>query len=248
MLNLQVGTLSVSVANCVMTVSDPAKGTSVPLTFAAPSQAELAARLLAKQVAARDEKFATDIAYAKNPSPKQIYWVNEMLKKAQAAGQTVAPKPTNPTIDVTKIVAMFQQARQALKRPKITLVLDVNQPQHLVRVAFDEARGVMWLNSESFGQNYGRIVLSTGALQLKDYGRANQTQLMALLNQFAADPIPLAIAHGKLTGNCMFCQLKLTDERSLNHGYGKRCARNWHLPWGDRPNFSAVTHWALGDK
>lgn len=42
-----------------------------------------------------------------------------------------------------------------------------------------------------------------------------------------------AAAFGKLTGTCVYCALKLTDERSLSVGYGPTCAANNGLPWGE---------------
>lgn len=37
---------------------------------------------------------------------------------------------------------------------------------------------------------------------------------------------------GDLYGQCIFCGLKLTDERSITAGYGPTCAENRGLPWG----------------
>lgn len=42
-----------------------------------------------------------------------------------------------------------------------------------------------------------------------------------------------AAAFGKLTGQCVYCAQKLTDERSLSVGYGPTCAENNGLPWGE---------------
>lgn len=38
--------------------------------------------------------------------------------------------------------------------------------------------------------------------------------------------------YGKLTGTCVFCARVLTDERSIDAGYGEKCASNNGLPWG----------------
>ena len=39
---------------------------------------------------------------------------------------------------------------------------------------------------------------------------------------------------GDLYGQCVFCGLKLTDERSITAGYGPKCAENRSLPWGEQ--------------
>jgi hypothetical protein len=41
-----------------------------------------------------------------------------------------------------------------------------------------------------------------------------------------------AKAWGKLYGNCIYCSLDLTDERSIDAGYGPKCAAKRGLPWG----------------
>lgn len=41
-----------------------------------------------------------------------------------------------------------------------------------------------------------------------------------------------AEAFGHITGSCVFCTRKLTDERSIVAGYGPKCAENNGLPWG----------------
>ena len=42
-----------------------------------------------------------------------------------------------------------------------------------------------------------------------------------------------AAAFGALTGRCVFCSRKLTDERSIEVGYGQTCAAREGLPWGE---------------
>lgn len=41
-----------------------------------------------------------------------------------------------------------------------------------------------------------------------------------------------AAAFGHLYGKCVFCHLRLTDDRSLAAGYGRDCADQRGLPWG----------------
>lgn len=38
---------------------------------------------------------------------------------------------------------------------------------------------------------------------------------------------------GRITGRCVFCSRKLTDERSITVGYGQICAAREGLPWGE---------------
>jgi hypothetical protein len=41
-----------------------------------------------------------------------------------------------------------------------------------------------------------------------------------------------AAAFGRVTSKCVFCSRLLTDERSIEVGYGKICAGHNGLPWG----------------
>lgn len=56
------------------------------------------------------------------------------------------------------------------------------------------------------------------------------TELMALLTTIASDPATAAKAYGKLTANCSFCGKGLTDDGSVEVGYGPVCAKKWNLP------------------
>lgn len=56
------------------------------------------------------------------------------------------------------------------------------------------------------------------------------TELLATLTQIAADPAGMAKAYGVLTGHCSFCNRKLTDEGSIEVGYGPVCAKAFNLP------------------
>lgn len=42
-----------------------------------------------------------------------------------------------------------------------------------------------------------------------------------------------AAKFGQLYGMCMYCWRELTDERSIEVGYGPVCAANRNLPWGE---------------
>lgn len=42
-----------------------------------------------------------------------------------------------------------------------------------------------------------------------------------------------AARFGKTTGRCVFCSRMLTDERSIEVGYGPICAEREGLPWGE---------------
>lgn len=59
-------------------------------------------------------------------------------------------------------------------------------------------------------------------------GKGLYGQLTADMELTAED----ASAFGALYGKCVYCHLRLTDDRSTAVGYGKDCAAKHSLPWG----------------
>jgi hypothetical protein len=68
------------------------------------------------------------------------------------------------------------------------------------------------------------------------YGDRFTPSMIAVIQQFATDPLATALAMAKLLNACMYCGSRLADEESKARGYGPTCAGNWHLPWGNRTN------------
>lgn len=64
--------------------------------------------------------------------------------------------------------------------------------------------------------------------------------VMALLDEFEADPAEYAAAYGRRTGRCCFCDAPLDDPVSMGMGYGPTCARHYRLPHGKRALAKAV--------
>lgn len=70
----------------------------------------------------------------------------------------------------------------------------------------------------------------TGRINVDGSVTSNAAHLVATLQAIAADPAKAAAAYGALTGRCSFCNLVLTDEGSVEVGYGPVCAKNYGLP------------------
>lgn len=155
-------------------------------------------------------------------SPRQWHWVHKLASEATA-----------PTVqlDVQGIVSLFKTAAsdqngRPLVRPKLHLQ-DATGQIVVVSVRRD---GDLSVSDGNYpGKWFGRIYTDTGA-----FSRARDCTdaILTLLQDFAANPLGMALAHGKLTGHCCFCGLQLTDDRSVEKGYGPVCAKNWGLPWG----------------
>jgi hypothetical protein len=185
------------------------------------------------QLSDSDRQFATDLwtkARKYTPSPKQAFWIHEMILRASRGKQT--PVETEVQVRVEKIVSIFHHAARHLKYPAI--VLQTNEGR-VVRLSVNGGKS----------KNPGDIaVASDGSWNSRTYyGRIDQqgvfharTQatpdVIELVREFGDDPAGTASKYGLLTGRCCFCNTALTDERSTKVGYGPVCADHYGLSWG----------------
>lgn len=65
-----------------------------------------------------------------------------------------------------------------------------------------------------------------------DYAAAQKQGVYGKLTAAMALSVEDAKAFGALYGKCVYCHRKLTDDRSIEVGYGKDCAGQRGLPWG----------------
>jgi len=151
--------------------------------------------------------------------------------------QCTAPKqPPLPfngdKLNVAEIQKLFDRAVQHLKYPKIRLQTSTGQPVVLYRAGS---------NSKYFGQiqvtDGGHFGIGKYFGRIDTEGNYHSTQdstpeVVSLLQELSKDPAGVASKYGKLTGNCCFCGLPLSDKRSTDVGYGPVCADHYGLPWG----------------
>lgn len=173
----------------------------------------------------KDQSFAQsllDQSVVRVLSEKQMYWVNILADRATPSEIII---PT--TISVTGIIELIRRNNNA-KRPKIRFF--IGETEFTLSVASSKAKFPGTINVNG-GFWYGRIH-QDGRYELSSRieQSAHEPIIKALL-EVAADPAKAAAEYGKKTGRCCFCALSLTDERSLNVGYGAICAKNYRLPW-----------------
>lgn len=186
-------------------------------------------------------------------SEKQAYWVNKLYDRA--TGKEQQPKPTKLAGNLAPMMDMLKFAATHLKAPKVRLLtpeaqaaLDSGQPVdrewlkcHTLRLGVAGARSkytgqVNVSDDHAYGWNvwYGRIDPLTGEWTKPRKELDLMPQVAQALQDFSDDPVQAATAYGKLMGHCCFCNLPLTDRRSVDVGYGPDCAKHWGLPWGSR--------------
>ncbi len=185
----------------------------------------------------KDRGFAQDLI-AKGRryglSARQAYWVNALAQRVLDP-QHAEPEPPRVAIAFDGIAALFDRAAANLKYPKIHLQTERGLPVVLAR-AGDRSKfpgSITVTDGGPYGANryYGRIHKG-GMYEPARVQYGERSDVVAVLQALADDPVGVATKHGHLTGRCCFCNMALTDERSTRVGYGPTCAKNYGLPWG----------------
>lgn len=168
-------------------------------------------------------------------SSKQMHWIEVLAKRAVEG----TPKPVIENIGNFKgVIDLLVAAKANLKYPKIKLQTE-NGFSVALSLAGPGAKKPGTINITDggpWGDNkyYGRVTVE-GKWE-KPFKNFNETvEIGELLAKLASDPAETAAAYGKLTGNCCFCNLALTDEKSVSVGYGPVCAKHFGMPWGTIP-------------
>lgn len=177
---------------------------------------------------ASDHDFAASLisqAERRGLTERQLFYVNKLVTKARAEKVQVG--------SLAATIELFDRAAKHLKHPKVVITVD-GQPVRL-SVAGPRSRQPGTLNVAEPGpfgdvKWYGRVTRDGVFHPTAD--TASLPGLPAALQRFASDPATVAAEHGKLTGNCSFCNRPLKDERSTAVGYGPVCADHFNLPWG----------------
>ena len=181
-------------------------------------------------MSARDAEFAgslvTNFYRFGRLSDKQFAWVDTLTQRV------TNPAPAAPAavqVNVHRIQDMFDRAAQTLKRIKVKLQSVEGQPVAFGRAgpASKYAGQILITDGGPFGANkyFGRID------QNGDFHATRQagTDVVALVQEFAAEPEATAGKYGRLTGACSFCNHGLKDSRSTELGYGPVCAKRFGL-------------------
>lgn len=155
--------------------------------------------------------------------------LNCMMAEVRRERQAAAPRET---VDMSALMALFRRAGASLRNPRITLMLEGTGPVTLKLMTRGQYPGTINVVSGSWPNQtwYGRIGLEGDLVR----GRAMTEPVLTLIRELSENPVAAAQRYAALTGNCCFCNLPLTDERSTTAGYGPICAGHYGLPWGDR--------------
>lgn len=154
-----------------------------------------------------------------------IGWLLDAPKVAAPAAPASAPIK----VDMTSIHRLMHEARANLKWPKVVfgtadIKLSVAGPRAKVPGSINVT------DTADFGDNkwFGRIT-DDGQFHPS---RAADQRVIDFLIEVAADPHAAVADAGKESGSCCFCNRTLTDDASLDAGFGATCAKHFGLPHG----------------
>lgn len=145
-----------------------------------------------------------------------------------AACAAAAPAAAAPTValDLSPILAFLQAAQaRGLKRPSATFLAPGGGELRLsLASAASKNPGCLYVR---IGDDYRGLVTPSGQAR---GALVTDVALQQTLLRIARDPASAAREFGSLTCRCSFCHLPLTDEGSVEVGYGPVCADHWGLP------------------
>jgi hypothetical protein len=187
-----------------------------------------------------------------------VYAVAQAPKAAAPQAQAVG--------DLGGVLALFARAKKNLKFPAICLgVPEIDATQDVegfairLTLAGPQAKvpgsitvttvDKVWnrFDQEEKREWLGRVTVD-GAYQPARAANGRADAIARRLRELAQEPARVASEYGRLTACCAFCNKPLGGQdgnspegrKSLAVGYGRTCAKNYGLPWGEEKfSFSA---------
>lgn len=191
-----------------------------------------------EKLPAKDQGFARSVATARYPSPKQWHWIGVM---ADRIDQPRAPLETAEVGDMRGILKMFDHyAAHHVKLPKIRLATDAGTIRLYPAGQGSAYQGCIQVKEEDGERRWIGRIDRDGKFTISPKF-PNTTAIRDKLRELSSDPLGTATKHGRLMGRCCFCNIRLTDERSTQMGYGPVCADSFGLDWGSHEFSFAAT-------
>lgn len=170
-------------------------------------------------------------------SDKQRAWLHYFAEQAVLD----QAKTDTANGDFRGIIEMMDEAAENKQYPKLYLG-NYNLKMHRTKSG-KEPGSVVLVSNDSYHDSdyYGRVSRNgtanlNGKLNNQPSHRGDHPsrmdELMFVLHQLNDQPEVFAASQGQENGECMFCGRNLTDDRSIQVGYGPVCAGNHGLDWG----------------
>lgn len=186
------------------------------------------------------------VCHEKFPVGANIYWqkgVGAWHNEHGESPEFVSTKPAPPVKsellklgDPSALNAMFENAANHLKRPKIRIQVEGFGLLRLYRAGPQSKvpGSIQVCEDEWSGRWYGRLHTDGRWEPNRRMSERELLPITSMLAELVEDPEGETAKHGHLSGNCCFCWRRLTDERSVHFGYGGTCAKKWGMPWSKK--------------
>jgi hypothetical protein len=180
-----------------------------------------------------DRSFAEsllDQAHRRGLTSKQLDWVDKLVERAT--------RPAMEPVNFAGIASFMENAAVLVARP--AFLLRAGEVDIRLSIAGPRSRTPGMINVTSADRSftdrvfYGRIGQDGVYAPSLKPDAAAAAAVVECLKLLDADPAQAASRYGRLTGQCSFCSLPLSDVRSLAVGFGRICARKYGLPYGER--------------
>ena len=132
-----------------------------------------------------------------------------------------------------------EEARSVDSFPNIRALIDSALHNSSLKAPMFKYKGIKFKMAASNSRHAGRIWVgdypSMGTIELDGTltsWRGLSDENLAIIKELEANPEQKLAEHGKALNSCCYCSKELSDDRSVDHGYGPICAKNWGLPWG----------------
>jgi hypothetical protein len=150
------------------------------------------------------------------------------LQACEAAKAERASAASVPGPDLTKVAKFLSDARdRGLKFPKVRFLAPGGKGELRLHLAGPTSGSPGAVQIKLDGRWIGRVDLD-GSLN-GSFLKGSEPILLALA-KIGEDPAKAAKEYAALMCRCSFCGLALTDEGSVEVGYGPICAKHWGLP------------------
>ena len=183
-----------------------------------------------------DRAFAASLIHSYHKygklTERQAPWVEKLYQKA------VAPYVEVPVVNLggfEGVVALFNATKGKLKFPKIRLSFNGNPIVLALAGPKSKYSGLVIVTDGGkypYTKFYGTVDTKGSFTPRKWVTDEFKEGLVALLTKLAVAPAETAKEHGKLTGNCCFCNKALglgKEKRSVLVGFGPDCAEHYGL-------------------
>jgi hypothetical protein len=140
----------------------------------------------------------------------------------RAAKRDAMPKADTANVTLPNIAAHLRTASDKLKNPKVT----IEGLEFKLMTAGNHA-GTIFISRGYWGSGIGKITSEGSLITYRSF----EPEHLTTITKIEADPKGVIAKSGKDSGQCCYCALPLTDDRSLHVGYGPVCAKNYALPY-----------------